>query len=54
MSPWEVVGVFVGIPVLVLWLIALPIFGPVWWEALRSRRRGVGARNGDDSHHEGD
>ena len=41
MSGWEVIGVFVGIPVLVLVVIALPIFGPVWWRALR--RRGNGA-----------
>lgn len=38
MTGWDVVGVFVGIPVLVLFLIALPIFGPVWWEALWSPR----------------
>ena len=38
MSGWEVVGVFVGIPLLVLVLIALPIFGPVWWTALRRPR----------------
>ena len=49
MSGGEVVGVFVGIPALVLWLIALPIFGPVWWEALRTLRRGGSARGGDDS-----
>ena len=42
MSGWEVIGVFVGIPVLVLVVIALPIFGPVWWRALR--RRGDGHR----------
>jgi hypothetical protein len=36
-SGWEVVGVFVGIPVLVLLVIALPIFGPGWWRAVRKR-----------------
>jgi hypothetical protein len=36
MTGWEVVGTFVGIPVAVLALIALPIFGPEWWR----RRRG--------------
>ena len=45
MSGWEVVGVFVGIPVLVLLVIALPIFGPVWWTALRGRK---GSDPGDD------
>jgi hypothetical protein len=30
-TPWEVVGTFVGIPAAVLALIALPIFGPEWW-----------------------
>jgi ABC-type transport system involved in cytochrome c biogenesis permease subunit len=28
---WEAVGTFVGIPLAVLALIALPIFGPEWW-----------------------
>jgi hypothetical protein len=42
-SGWEVIGVFVGIPVLVLLVIALPIFGPVWWRALR-KRTGSGDR----------
>ncbi len=45
MSGWEVVGVFVGIPLLVLVLIALPIFGPVWWTALR-RPRGSADQDG--------
>jgi hypothetical protein len=34
---WEVVGTFFGIPVAVLFLIAVPIFGPVWWHRLRGR-----------------
>ena len=51
MFGWEVVGVFVGIPALVLGLIALPIFGPTWGEALRSDRRGGSTHRGDDSGH---
>jgi hypothetical protein len=48
-SAWEVVAVFVGIPVLVLLLIALPIFGSVWWKLLRSwGGRAAGAAEGDD------
>lgn len=50
MSGWEVVGVFVGIPLLVLFVIALPIFGPVWWTALRARNgRRVVAVDREDS-----
>lgn len=37
MNGWEVVGTFVGIPVAVLALIAVPIFGPEWWGRLRGQ-----------------
>lgn len=46
MTYWEGAGVFAGIPLLVLFLIAVPIFGPVWLERLRGRRAG---RPSDDS-----
>jgi hypothetical protein len=36
---WEVVGTFVGIPAVILALIALPIFGPEWWRRRRRRDR---------------
>ncbi|GLZ52979.1 hypothetical protein [Actinomycetospora sp. NBRC 106378] len=37
MTFWEGAGVFAGIPLVVLFLIALPIFGPVWLERWRGR-----------------
>ena len=33
----EGAAIFVGVPAGVLLLIALPIFGPVWWRAARGR-----------------
>lgn len=41
-------AIFVGIPALVLLLIALPIYGPTWWRALRRRLTTPGPASADD------
>jgi len=49
-------GLFVGVPVLVMFLIALPIFGPVWWQRIRRHRASTGGSvsTTDDAEASGD
>jgi len=48
-------GLFVGVPALVMFLIALPIFGPVWWQRIRRHRMSTGrSETTDDTEVNGD
>lgn len=47
MSTVEAIGVFAGIPVLVLLVIALPLYGRRWFRRLTTRRPAPGPTTPD-------